>query len=258
MTLAQVATVKQSSRKIYSDGSGRYRHKRKLYYVFHRCERDLQKEIIRQAKFIDYKFEQFDIEQLISYMLDLFKNDAKKLGIMETDFLYDEAKYFDRGLDYYVEKKIPEKGNFENSIWSHLLNFVDYQKAEDKEELYNKLQNSVANQFAQLIKEEQIYSIPDTFAEFEKIHKIAPFNHYWHGIAQHASEELCTYVVMEMIRQGATLINRENYQAWSVLPDYAEPETYENLYYATILTLYCVYYDQVKDLEKLKVKNEET
>lgn len=255
LTLAQIATAKKSARKIYSDGSGRYTHKRKLYGIFHRCELDLQKEIIRQAKFIDYEFYKYDIEKLISSMIDMFEKDARSLGIMRTDFLYDGAKYFHRGLERWGNKTIANEGQFGNAIWNQLLDFIDYQKAEDKEEIFKKLIKSSANRIAKLLPENQIYSRPDIFAEFKKIHKTAPLDYYWHTIAQPADEELCTFIVMEMVRQGSILISREKNENWSISPDYPTLGTYEDLYYATVLTLYGLYYDQVKNLEKLRTKS---
>lgn len=258
LTLAQVATVKQDARGIYSDGSGRYKHKRKIYKTFHRCEIDLQKEIIRQAKSEDYKFEKYDIEELIDKMLKLFKEDAKEIGILEYDFLYDGGKYFHRGLDRYGNKNLVYEGKLKEDIWNHLVDFIDYKNAPDKKKFYDKLTNSAISRFVKPFYKERIYSRPKSFNEFEKMHKISPFDHYWYQLAQPATEDICTFVVMEMIRQGAWMIHREKYKKeWSISPEYAESKTYEDLYYATVLTLFCVFYDQVKDLEELKAKEEE-
>lgn len=258
LTLAQVATVKQDARGIYSDGSGRYKHKRKIYKTFHRCEIDLQKEIIRQAKSEDYKFEKYDIEELIDKMLKLFKEDAKEIGILKYDFLYNWGN-FRIGLDHYGNKNLVYKEKLENEIWYHLLDFIDYKNAPDKKKIYDELIKSIPSDFSEFLHEENIYySRPGTFIEFEEIHKVPPFDYCLHQFDGQDKKYIRIFVFMEMIRQGAQMIHREKYKKeWSISPEYAKPKTYEDLYYATVLTLFCVFYDQVKDLEELKAKEKE-
>ena len=251
LTLAQVATARQREVKIYSDGSGRYTHVRKFYGIYHRCESELQAEILRQAKFCNYSLDKFSFDKLTQKLLDLFERDARALGLLGgTSFLYDGGKYFHRIIERYGATEIGAfaDGKMERSIWSHLLDFVDFGKADDKKALFDKLKN---NSLSRLLDDRKGYKTPDTFAEFEKAHQSPPLNQYWY-LVSNSDEESCTYVVTEIIRQGATMICREKYKGWAIELDYAEPETYEDLYYATVLTLYCLYYNEVKDLHELK------
>lgn len=342
LALAQIATVKQTARKIYPDGSGKYIHKRKFYSAFHRCETELQKEILRQAKFVDLELEKYNLfgsirnckddcekcehkecKAAIDEVLKLLEEDAKKFGFSKQSFLYDGAKYFHRGLDrwghtcinghfgndakkttsensyfnldlydkeelkfddpqnleYYGESIVDHvdpmgiysatahnyygaySRNEKHDIWRRLNDYADYHKAEDKMVLHERLKNNISS-LLQKNKRKTIYSYetPKKYDEFAEVCKIAPLDFYWSLVTDEEENE-CTYIVMEMIRQGATMINRITKKDWDISLEYSDNliETNEDLYYATVLTLLGVYFNNIKDLhnQKLEVTNEQ-
>lgn len=252
-----------------------YKHKRKIFNEFNRCEHELQKEILRLLNFTDLKLEKYNKETFIDDLLNKFEKKAKELQLYTDSFLYDGAKYFHRGFynwgemringnydedknnnenfqNYYDEKYYHVNNNFysrqgENDIWLRLLDYIELSKCksdEEKEEYYKRAQ------YASSILDDKVpvyaYEIPETFSEFMTLHKIKPLDYYWLLVTECAESE-CTYIVMEMVKNSALIINRVYNKEWKIAleGDY-QIERSEDLYYETIYILYAVFADKIK------------
>jgi len=93
------------------------------------------------------------------------------------------------------------------------------------------------------------YTFPRTLEEFEGVHSQPPLGYYWAIARGVPKESECTQVVNEMVRQSSHLINRELYageQSFDV-GEYFE-ERNEDLYYATIFSLYRIYHKKLNQV----------
>ncbi len=248
-----------------------YQHNRKIYNAFNRCDIELQKVILNTLNYTDLSLEQYNKEEFVNKLLKLFQEDCKKLNLFTETFLYDGAKYFHRGLYDWgemringnltqdLENKESQKNYFnkdyynfynkgysrigEHDIWLRLLDFVNLNNSDDKEQYYKRAKSASSIFYKHKIL--YSYVVPDSFEEFRDMHKISPLDYYWSLITECAESECC-YIVMEMIRNAALIINREMNGEW-LHPfecDY-EIERNEDLYYCVIQTLFAIYADKL-------------
>lgn len=245
-----------------------YKHSRKIYNRFSRCNIELQKEILKQANFTDLKIETLD-DDFLDRFLDNFEKEIKKLKFLTTSFLYDGAKYFHRGISRYGAINI--RGNFdkdkednesdynylpldlyhidlnnnysidiESDIWNRL---IDYNILKENKDINEKWLNNI-KQLQKILTDEQnkySYVIPDDIWDFKNMHNIPPLDYYW-DLAKYTGEDECVYVVIEMVRQGALMINRINSKEWETpFEGEYQIEKLEDLYYATVQTLFCTF-----------------
>lgn len=255
-----------------------YKHNRKIYNRFSRCDLELQKEILRQANFTDLQLGKYD-DDFCDELLDMYEKDAKTMKLFTNTFLYDGSKYFYRGLDTHGDVKLygdleQDKANNEptqnyltndlyrfsnnnytaiakNEIWLRLLDYSLIQNNEMSEERYKDIKRfSFLDSSKENNKSKYLYVLPNTFNEFKEMHKIPPLDYYWYLVTS-ANESVCVYIVMEMIRQSCLLINRENNNEWyTPYEGEYEIERNEDLFYATLQTLFCIYSKQLTRLKK--------
>lgn len=246
-----------------------YKHNRKIFNRFNRCDEELQKEILEQAHFSDLKLEVYD-DDFCYKMLKLFEKDAKDMGLFTQSFLYDNSKYFFRGLnshgntrligDLQIDKVnnvsqtdyLPKYLYYwhgdkyhaiaENEIWLRLLDYSLFKSGEMTEDKFNNIKRFGSFGYHDQMEDSKfIYSLPKTYSEFKEMHKIPPLDYYWFLVTS-TSESECVYMVMEMVRQGVLLINRENNKEWlNPFEGEYEIERNEDLFYATLQTLFCTY-----------------
>ena len=78
------------------------KHTRAIYTNFCRCPVELQKEILKQA---ELTYDLIDGTDWLDASMKKLREDISKykLASGDQDFLYDGAKYFHRGFDYYRE-----------------------------------------------------------------------------------------------------------------------------------------------------------
>lgn len=246
-----------------------YKHNRKIYNKFSRCDTELQKEILRQASFTNLQLERYR-DDFCDELLDMYEKDAKTMKLFTNTFLYDGAKYFYRGLDTHGDVKLygdleQDKANnepaqnylpkflyywngnkyhaiAEKEIWLRLLDYSLFQNGDMTEDKFNNIRRFGSFGYHNQIESSKfVYSLPKTYAEFKEMHKIPPLDYYWFLVTS-ASENECVYIVMEMVRQGGLLINRENNKKWlNPFEGEYKIERNEDLFYATLQTLFCIY-----------------
>ena len=264
LPLAQFATVMNPT----------YRHNKKIYNNFCRCDIDLQKAILKEASFTDLQLEKYYHDEFVNNLLNLYYTDAKKLKLVTDDFLYDGAKNFHHGFypcgsirlsgNFLMDKSnniktdcyLPDDlyrihndeycGRVEHDIWLRLLDFSLLQSEENKKDFHKR--TLVGSHLVEDAKYKYSYIVPKNFDDFLELHEIAPLDYYWNLVRfTSVSTEECSYVVMEMIRQSGFIINREinkgNYKA----PFEGEYQivTNEDLYYCVVQELFALYFDKV-------------
>lgn len=249
-----------------------YKHKRKIFNEFNKCDSDLQKEILKMLNFSDLKLDEYQKDNFVDKLLELFEEKSKKFNLYTNSFLYDGAKYFHRGFYDWGAMRIngnyeQDKINNENSqnyfrkeyyhewdsnynrlgeqdIWLRLLDFANLSQNTGKIEYFERAKR--ASDF--LDKQETTiysYKVPNEFSDFIEMHKIKPLDYYWNLVTE-CEESECTYIVMEMVRNACLLINRMTKNNWTV-PFEGEyiVERNEDLYYVTIQTLYATFKDEL-------------
>lgn len=247
------------------------KHERKIYNEFNKCDSDLQKEILKMLNFSDLKLNEYQKDNFVDKLLELFEKKSEELQLYANSFLYDGAKYFHRG--FYDWGKMRINGNYEqdkinnesscnyfrksyyrescsnysrlgeNDIWLRLLDYINLNQSLDKEEYFIRAKN--ASQFLDNQTTIYSYKVPKEFNEFIEMHKIKPLDYYWNLVTE-CEESECTYIVMEMVRNACLLINRISKNKWTVPfeGDYII-ERNEDLYYLTIHTLYATFKEQL-------------
>lgn len=248
-----------------------HQHSRKIFNEFSRCDIELQKEILKRLNYTDLELEKHNKDTFVNKLLNLFEKDCYKLNLFSNSFLYDNGKYFHRGLydwgnmringnikEDEINKEKPEnyfdkdfynfyEDNYsrigEHDIWLRLLDFVNLKNTGNKEEYYKRAEH--ASSILDKATNKYSYIVPNSFEEFIQMHKIKPMDYYW-SLVTECSESECCYIVMEMIRNATLLINRECNMEWKhpFEADY-QIERNEDLYYSVIQTLYAVYADKI-------------
>lgn len=254
-----------------------YKHNRKIYNRFSRCDVELQKEILRQANFTNLQLDKYQ-DNFCDELLEMYERDAKAMKLFTNTFLYDGAKYFYRGLnphgdiklcgnleqdktnnepsqnfltnDLYLQNEDNYTAIAEHEIWLRLLDYLLLQNNKMNEDKYQNITKvNFLRETQRINSSNYLYKLPKTFTEFKELHKIPPLDYYWYQVSS-INENVCVYIVMEMVRQSCLLINRENNHNW-LIPFEGEYsiERNEDLFYTTIQTLFCTY---GKQLTKLK------
>lgn len=245
-----------------------YKHNRKIYNRFSRCNIELQKEILKQANFTDLKLDLLE-DEFLNKFLDKFEKDAQNLNLLTTKFLYDGAKYFHRGISrygtinirgnfvkdkedneneynylpldlYYIDTNQNYNIDIESDIWNRLLDYNTLKENKDiNEEWLIKIK-----QLQELLTDKQTkysYTLPDSVLDFENMHNTPPLDYYW-NLVRSSREDECVYVVIEMVRQSTLMINRMNNKEWKIpFEGEYQIEKLEDLYYAAVQTLFCTF-----------------
>ncbi len=247
-----------------------YKHKRKIFNEFNKCDSDLQKEILKMLNFSDLKLEEYQKDNFVYKLLKLFEEKSKKINLYTNSFLYDGAKYFHRGFydwggmringnyerdkinnenpqNYFRKEYYQEwNGNYYrldgHDIWLRLLDYVCFNQNKNKKEYFEESQR--ISGFSD--KQVTIYSyiLPKDFNEYIEMHKIKPLDYYWDLVTE-CEESECTYIVMEMVRNACLIINRMTKNNWTIpFEGNYTVERNEDLYYLTIQTLYATFKDE--------------
>jgi len=180
------------------------------------------------------------------------KVESRPYDVLNSDEAREEAGNNEMSLYHIIKPEIdfsPETSEYDPRVYEKAAeNFQKFQDngwlVQDDKEQYYKRAKSASSIF---YKHKILYSyvVPDSFEEFRDMHKISPLDYYWSLITECAESECC-YIVMEMIRNAALIINREMNGEW-LHPfecDY-EIERNEDLYYCVIQTLFAIYADKL-------------
>ena len=209
------------------------KHARKIYSEFCRCSKELQAEILRKA---GITYQPIAKTNWVDVGIDQLREDIKKykLAIDNNDYLYDGAKYFHRGFEYYRELKYQfDDQHVFQTIWS---NEVMVRLTGQKE----ITASSYIEQYFDFI----LGNIPDD--KLANKNPFPPINYIWDkfGLGYAAEEKVCYYVMLYvrdiLLNIHCRFSNREDSLYFENLTD-AQVGLYEDMYYDTLLLLYNVY-----------------
>ena len=200
-------------------------HTRQIYTNFCRCPVELQNEILRQAEFdmtvpSDTEWVDTRMDCLID---DIEKN---KLG---RNYLYDSAKYFHRGYEYYREE-----------TWEELRYRKDFYRIATEITFYPKGDQSLLDYIDEYFR--------FLYSEHKPLlynpNPIPPLDYMWNAFNLGSAEEkeVCRWM-MEAVSDILIIChNRKNGRGkiHEISTD-AAIETFEDKYYDTLLWLYYTY-----------------
>ena len=200
-------------------------HTRQIYTNFCRCPVELQNEILRQAEFdmtvpSDTEWVDCRMDCLID---DIEKN---KLG---RNYLYDGAKYFHRGYEYYREE-----------TWEELRYRKDFHRIATEITFYPKGDQSLLDYIDEYFR--FLYS--ENKPLLYNPNPIPPLDYMWNtfNLGSTEEKEVCRWM-MEAVSDILIIChNRKNGRGkiHEIATD-AAIETFEDKYYDTLLWLYYTY-----------------
>lgn len=219
-------------------------HRRKIYTEFCRLPAEVRDEVLKLAD-IHISVDCFSGKEWINECLDCLRRDIKeyKLG---TDILYDDGKYFFRNKKYYLN-------NFD--IFNYRL-FDPIYPVWSFESVLNKsgkktLDEYVADYF-RFVTGDETGILKNTVQ--------APMDYVWRSLgADSVSEDIACGWIMALV--DSIVINIQAVRHKGILNCYdklniitdAQVETYEDMYYKTLIDLYCTYKNKNQTALKQKV-----
>ena len=208
------------------------KHERKIYNRFNRCAPELQHEILVQrnipiaiARNADWVSEY--LEKLIA--------DAENNALGKS-MLYDGGKYFHKGFEYYSTKKVDDINEriFEIPFMSKILPPDPNRKVNLTLYIDRYLEFVLKNR-------------ADTKDKPELLPQVPPYDILWSKQALGSCDEwIMSFWAMKVVFSTCIAFFRHNIvgtdgQSWREMSEYGEIETFEDLYYASLLTLYEAY-----------------
>lgn len=210
-------------------------NKRQIYNQFNRCTEELQNEILRQQ---NIPIGLIDDSKELDHCLDLFDKQALETKLWNQSFLYEGGKYFHRSISRYREDKIEDEDPHEFEI--PLLNDrVKMLSSDHKTDLALYM-----DRYLEFILRDR----DDTKNCLEKLPQVPPFSviDQMHDVRNCAEKIICFWI-MRFIQSGCIAFWRHDLvqdrgAEWRQLSiESGLVETYEDMYYDTLLTLYITY-----------------
>lgn len=205
------------------------KHKRKIYTNYCRCTPELQKEILKQAGF-NISFPEDSAWK--GRCFDRLRVDIEKYQL-GRDCLYDGAKYFFRGYEYY--KELP---------WNETPHL--FQPICKKNCVYQIFRKDMINIGSYI--DEYFYYYLESHMQFGDNNPEPPIDYVWdsQGLG-YAEESVVCMWIMELVQEISIMLynkyHNEKTDTIDLLDDTgAIPETYEDKYYAALQSLYNTYY----------------
>ena len=216
------------------------KHTREIYNSFCRCPEELRNEILKQAGF---KMESIKGQIWVNDCIEALKKDIQKYNL-GRDYLYEGAKYFHRSYVRYRNLEWSDTPRVFEPICkdNHFRFSFDIDKLD----------------IGSYIDEYFCYFI-DKRIDLKEDEPISPIDYVWNSQnLAYADEETVCMWMMELIQNIAIIIyNRsgvEKINGEILEYTYAQVETYEDKYYATLQALYNAYYIKPMDEKKVSRK----
>jgi len=216
------------------------KHTRAIYNSFCRCPEELRNEILKQAGF---EMESIKGQIWVDDCIEALQKDIQKYNL-GRDYLYDGAKYFHRSYERYRNLKWSDTPRVFEPIYKD--NHFRSSFGIDKLDLGSYI-------------DEYLYCFVDKRINLKEDELISPIDYVWNSqnLANTDEETVCMWM-MELIQNIATIIyNRsggEKINGETLEYTDAQVETYEDKYYATLLSLYNAYYIKPVDEKKVSRK----
>lgn len=212
------------------------KHTRAIYTNFCRCNKELQDEILSVAEF---KCRTIDGTEWLDKAIDKLKEDMKKYNLGSPEIqqkemmLYDGAKYFHRGYEYYRENKwdYGYRNEFEPIVEDRAIKVLTG--------------NSLISISAYV--DDYIYFIVEKHDNVKvKENPLPPMDYLWEAknLYVAAESDVCGWMI-EIIDAITVIIHNKTIKRdedlfHDDLTD-GQPETFEDKYYETVRALYYTY-----------------
>lgn len=209
------------------------KHARRIYSNFCRCSRDLQEEILRKAGFTITPIDKTD---WVDKCFNQLRADIQKYSLAAdgNDYLYDGAKYFHRGFEYYREIKYPFDDSYKYPpLWKDWGNGLFREKS------------ITASSYIEQYFDYKLGLIPEEKLAIKE--PMPPINYIWDSnhLGSVPNEEVVCYWVMLYVENIlVNIYNRFRREEDNFIYDNmtdAEVEIYEDKYYSALLWLYGTY-----------------
>lgn len=213
-------------------------HTRQIYTNFCRCPVELQNEILRQAEFdMAVPSDTGWVDSRMNCLIDDIEKN--KLG---RNYLYDGAKYFHRGYEYYHEE-----------TWEELRYRKDFHRIATEITFYPKGDQSLLDYIDEYFR--FLYS--ENKPLLYNPNPIPPLDYMWNtfNLGSTEEKEVCRWM-MEAVSDILIIChNRKNGRGkiHEILTD-AAIETFEDKYYDTLLWLYYTYEHDGKGIAEENTK----
>ena len=205
------------------------KHTRKIYTNFCRCRTELQNKILEVAEF---KCRTIEGTDWLNKAIEKLKADIEKYNL-GRDYLYEGAKYFHRGFEYFREQKWD---------YSHKRSF----KPIVENEMMKTLLGSDLISISSYVDEYFYYWIEKHNTDKVKEDPLPPIDYLWDSqkLASCEESKVCGWI-MEIVDAITIIIHnktieKENDLYFEDLTD-EQAETFEDKYYETVRSLYYTY-----------------
>lgn len=199
------------------------KHKRKIYTAYCRCSVELQNAILKVAGF---SIKQFENKDWLNKCIDYLRRDIKKYELGE-DYLYEGAKYFHRGYEYYRNNK----WNKTPEIFTPIVNLTFRQA-------FNRTKIDISTYIDEYIFYYIGKEIPQT-----DLKPCPPIDYVWDSqkLAYEEKEEIVCQWIMELVNEISIIL--KNRQQIESIIEYSDAiiETFEDKYYCALQSLYNTY-----------------
>lgn len=223
------------------------KHTRKIYTNFCRCSLELQNEILRVAQF---NIRMIGNTEWLSKSIQALRSDIKKYELSESNFLYEDAKYFQDAFMKYREIK------WKNT--PRAFDQIDNRKASD---YYNFTGHNYKLTISEYIGEYLDY-ITEHQGDYEK--PLPPFDYVWQSQDLYTADEetVCGWMIELVLKTTVRIYYRrvEDVAQNVFIADNtsAQAETFEDRYLEALRYLYYTYgkyIDTNENISKQKKHN---
>lgn len=210
-----------------------HKHLRQIYNDFNALPNDVQKEVLKQA---GYDYQLIENVNRVNDGIKEIMTFAEKYDFGDT-FLYDDAKYFHRAFTKYSSVLTSE---------------------------YNKLEFDINGELSRCQSESKVFPLSNNFCfsfylesyykavvlgnnSFEKYKTIKPLDYLKEikNLSNCSEEELCFWIMIS-VREMAFYVERTRHGGYmneleipgAINPGDTKPETFEDMYYETLMALY--------------------
>lgn len=219
---------------IIASGVNRHhKHLRQIYNDFDALPNDVQKEVLKQA---GYDYQLIGSSNWIDEGIKEIESFAEKYDFGDT-FLYDGAKYFHRAFTKHSSALTSKYYELENLFDDKLgWNNPETKKIVQTDKLSFSLY--LESYYRAFVLEDKSFTKNETTKPLDYLKEIKDFPNC-------EEEELCFWVMVS-VREMASYVERTRHGGYmneieitdAIHRGDAEPETFEDMYYETLMALY--------------------
>lgn len=210
-----------------------HKHLRQIYNDFDALPNDVQKEVLKQA---GYDYQLIGSSNWIDEEIKEIESFAEKYDFGDT-FLYDGAKYFHRAFTEHSSALTSEYNELEHLFDDKLgWNNLETKKIVQTDKLSFSLY--LESYYRAFVLEDKSFTKNEATKPLDYLKEIKDFPNC-------EEEELCFWIMVS-VREMASYVERTRHGGYmneieitgAIHRGDAEPETFEDMYYETLMALY--------------------